>query len=172
MTSFSYTIRKRLKTLSLPAPPHTHKHTHTHTHTHTNFALVAYITMVKSRSQSLPVPKLMSQQRNLYLHIIWHKVLNPYNIWPKKKKLRPFSICIWCIRFIRFSNTRNPGRSQTPSLCTWRGQFALSDYKLTNYSQILHWHYSFQSKKLTDDTAQVTKREIFKGFLSPVGFFP
>ena len=30
----------------------------------------------------------MSQQRNLYLHIIWHKVLNPYNIWPKKKKIK------------------------------------------------------------------------------------
>ena len=81
-----------------------------------------------------------------------------------EKKLRPFSICIWCFKFIRFSNIRNPGRSQTPSLCTWRGWFALSDYKLTNYSQTLHWYYSFQSNKLTNDTTQVTKREIFKGF--------
>jgi len=162
MTSFSYTRRKSLKSLSLPAPPHTH--THTHTNTHTNFALVAYITRVKSRSQSLPVPKLLSQQRNLYLHIIWHKVLEPFNIWGKKKKLRPFSIFIWCIKFIRFSNIRNPGRSQTPSLCTWRGQFALSDYKLPNYSQTLHWYYSFQSNKLTNDTTQVTKWDIFKGF--------
>ena len=80
MTSFSYTRRKSLKSLSLPAPPHTR------TNTHTNFALVAYITRVKSRSQSLPVPKLLSQQRNLYLHIIWHKVLEPFNIWGKKIK--------------------------------------------------------------------------------------
>ena len=81
-----------------------------------------------------------------------------------KKKLRPFSIFIWCIKFIRFSNIRNPGRSQTPSLCTWRGQFALKDYKLPNYSQTLHWYYSFQSNKLTNDTTQVTKWDIFKGF--------
>lgn len=89
------------------------------THTHnTNFALVAYITMVKSESQSHPVPRLMSQHRNLHLHtIIWHKLLNPFNIWPKKKILRPFYISIRCFKFIGFSNTRKLGRSYTPPLC-------------------------------------------------------